>query len=337
MRSISIRFPQVPELPGLDGYAADLLADIYQRMFLIRIFEQKVNELFLQGIMPGTIHLSLGQEATTVGACTALKADDVITLTHRGHGQALAKGVSADSLMAELFGKATGCCRGKGGSLHVGDMSVGALPAIAIVGASSPIAAGMAFAFKRHQSGQVALNFFGEGTANKGDWHEALNLAAVWELPVIFLCENNLYGVSTHISEVMAIDFVAERAAAYGMPGETVYGNDPLLVYEAVKTAADRARRGGGPALIECLTYRRGGHKRDDPGTYRPQEEVEAWFKTDPLPAFRDRLQDDSRFDENALVDLERATELTIAQSVEFALASEEPSLASALEHVYAD
>ena len=337
MQELSIRLPQIPDIAPLEPYDADLLRELYRRMVLIRQFELKVNELFLQGIMPGTIHLSLGQEACVVGACLALEADDVITLTHRGHGQALAKGVSADALMAELFGKETGCCRGKGGSLHVGDMSVGALPAIAIVGASSPIAAGMAFAFKRQETGQVALNFFGEGTANKGDWHEALNLAAVWNLPVIFLCENNLYGVSTHITEVMAIDYVAERASAYGMPGSTIYGNDPIVVYETVRTAASRARAGDGPTLIECLTYRRGGHKRDDPGTYRPQEEVEAWFKTDPLPAFRDRLLEDERFSTSAIKDIEATVMTAIDASVDFALASDTPAVASALENLYAD
>jgi len=257
-----IRMPDPPQPKDISGYDDALLAEMYRRMALIRNFEQKVNELFLKGIMPGTIHLALGQEATTVGACLALQPDDVITLTHRGHGQALAKGVTARALMAELFGKETGCCKGKGGSLHVGDLSEGALPAIAIVGASSPIAAGMAFAFKRHKTGQVALNFFGEGTANKGDWHEALNLAAIWKLPVIFLCENNLYGVSTHVTEVMAVDTVAERASAYGMPGMTIYGNDPIPVYDQVRQAAQRARDGEGPTLIECLTYRRSGHKR---------------------------------------------------------------------------
>ncbi|MDE2859818.1 MAG: thiamine pyrophosphate-dependent dehydrogenase E1 component subunit alpha [Chloroflexota bacterium] len=337
MQTLSIRLPDIPDVAPLGAYDEDLLAEIYRRMVLIRQFELKVNELFLGGIMPGTIHLSLGQEASVVGACLALEADDVITLTHRGHGQALAKGVRADALMAELFGKETGCCRGKGGSLHVGDMSVGALPAIAIVGASSPIAAGMAFAFKRGKTGQVALNFFGEGTVNKGDWHEALNLAAIWKLPVVFLCENNLYGVSTHITEVMAIDYVAERASAYGMPGGTIYGNDPIVVYEAVRTAAERARAGEGPALIECLTYRRGGHKRDDPGTYRPQEEVEAWFKTDPLPAFRERLLQDARFSVSEVEALDTAVATTIDAAVRFALASESPAVASALEHVYAD
>ncbi len=337
MQVLNMRLPEIPDVAPLADYDAGLLTETYRRMVLIRQFEMKVNELFLQGIMPGTIHLSLGQEASVVGACLALEADDVITLTHRGHGQALAKGLSADALMAELFGKETGCCQGKGGSLHIGDMSVGALPAIAIVGASSPIAAGMAFAFKRQETGQVALNFFGEGTANKGDWHEALNLAAIWNLPVIFLCENNLYGVSTHITEVMAIEYVAERASAYGMPGRTIYGNDPIIVYEAVRTAANRARAGAGPALIECLTYRRGGHKRDDPGAYRPQEEVEAWFKTDPIPAFRDRLLQDPRFSTSVIEDLEASVKTAIDASVDLAQASDTPAVASALEHVYAD
>jgi TPP-dependent pyruvate/acetoin dehydrogenase alpha subunit len=333
---LKIRLPDVPQPKSLSDYPDDLLIELYRRMFLIREFEQRVNELFLKGIMPGTIHLSLGQEATTVGACLALQPEDVITLTHRGHGQALAKGVTADSLMAELFGKVTGCCKGKGGSLHVGDISVGALPAIAIVGASSPIAAGMAFAFKRHNTGQVSLNFFGEGTANKGDWHEALNLAAVWKLPVIFLCENNLYGVSTHISEVMAIDYVAQRAEGYGMPGETIYGNDPIIVHDAVKVAAQRAREGAGPTLIECLTYRRGGHKRDDPGTYRAKEEVEAWFRTDPIPAFRQRLLDDPRFRQEYIESIEAEVFKLLDDAVDFALKSDDPPIQNALEDVYA-
>lgn len=333
---MKIKYPDIPEPKVLSEYGDSLLAEMYRRMVLIRRFEEKVNELFLQGIMPGTIHLSLGQEATTVGACLALKTEDVITLTHRGHGQAIAKGVTPRSLMAELFGKVTGCCKGKGGSLHVGDFSVGALPAIAIVGASSPIAAGMAFGFKRHKQPHVCLNFFGEGTANKGDWHEALNLAAIWKLPVIFLCENNLYGVSTHISEVMAIDYVADRASAYGMPGITVYGNDPVIVYDTVKEAVDLARQGGGPTLIECLTYRRGGHKRDDPGTYRPQEEVNAWFKTDPIPAFSKQLLADPRFDQSRINALEKEVDQILEDAVEFALSSEEPPIELALEDVYA-
>ena len=328
--------PVPPETKGLNEYPDELLSEMYRRMVLIRNFELKVNELFLRGMMPGTIHLSHGQEATTVGTCTALQDKDVITLTHRGHGQALAKGVSPKSLMAELFGKVTGCCMGKGGSLHVGDIQVGALPAIAIVGASSPIATGMAFAFTRHRTGQVVCNFFGEGTANKGDWHEALNLAAIWSLPVIFLCENNLYGVSTHVTDVMRIDFVSQRADAYGIPGVTIYGNDPITVYDEVKKAAQRARQGGGPTLVECLTYRQGGHKRDDPATYRPEDEVQAWLARDPLPTFRQRLLDQKRFDEDQIVKIEEEVNKTLAEAVEFAIHSPVPPSELALEHVYA-
>lgn len=331
-----IQKPNPPESRSLSGYDAGLLAEMYRRMVLIREFELRVNDLFLRGLMPGTIHLSHGQEATSVGACLALNQTDVITLTHRGHGQALAKGVSADSLMAELFGKITGCCQGKGGSLHVGDISVGALPAIAIVGASSPIAAGMAFAFQRDGSGRVCCNFFGEGTANKGDWHEALNLAAVWKLPVIFLCENNFYGVSTHMTDVMLNDFVAERADAYRLPGVTIYGNDPIEVYAAVSAAAARARKGEGATLIEALTYRRGGHKRDDPATYRPQEEVDAWLAQDPIPLFRQRLVADARFGEQAVAAIEKDVAQTLEQAVEFAQSSPNPPVELALEHLYA-
>jgi pyruvate dehydrogenase E1 component alpha subunit len=331
-----IQKPNPPIARSLASYEVGLLSLIYRRMKLIRDFELRVNDLFLRGLMPGTIHLSHGQEATTVGACVALRPDDVITLTHRGHGQALAKGVSPASLMAELFGKATGCCQGKGGSLHVGDISVGALPAIAIVGASSPIAAGMAFAFKRDGSGRVCCNFFGEGTANKGDWHEALNLAAIWLLPVIFLCENNFYGVSTHMTDVMRNDFIAERADAYRIPGVTIYGNDPIEVYEAMQEATQRARSGGGPTLIEALTYRRGGHKRDDPATYRPQEEVDAWLAQDPIELFRARLAADPRFGESLLERMDKEVASLLDDAVEFAQSSPNPPTSLALEHLYA-
>jgi len=334
--TLKVRTPPQTNLAPIGTYGEAFLAEIFRRMFLIRTFELKVNDLFLQGVMPGTIHLSHGQEATTVGTCLALAEDDLVTLTHRGHGQALAKGVAPSSLMAELFGRETGCCGGMGGSLHVGDIAVGALPAIAIVGASSAIATGVAFAFKRRGERRVACNFFGEGTANKGDWHEAMNLAAIWQLPVVFLCENNLYAVSTHISESMAIEYVAERAAAYGMPGLTVYGNDPITVYEAVHEAAEHARSGGGPALVECLTYRRGGHKRDDPSTYRPKSEVEAWFKQDPLPAFRTRLLSDGRFDESRLVAIEGSVRDEIDGAVQFALDSPFPPTSNAGTNIYA-
>ncbi len=328
--------PDVSTVRELAAYPRELVVEMYRRMCLIREFESRANELFLRGLMPGTIHLSHGQEATAVGTCLALRDGDLVTLTHRGHGQALAKGVPPESLMAELFGRKTGCCGGRGGSLHVGDMAVGALPAIAVVGASAPIAAGLAFAGRRHGSGRVVCNFFGEGAANKGDLHEAMNLAAIWALPVVFLCENNLYAVSTHLSDSMLNAHVSERAAAYHMPGVTVDGNDPIEVYEAVAEAAERARGGSGPTLVECLTYRHGGHKRDDAATYRPAAEVEAWIAHDPLPAFRARLLGDARIRDGELTALEDEIRTLITGAVEFAQSSDFPAPESALEDVYA-
>jgi pyruvate dehydrogenase E1 component alpha subunit len=315
---------------------ATLLESLYRGMFLIRSFELAVNQLFLKGIMPGTIHLSHGQEAVPVGVCSTLRAADFITLTHRGHGQALAKGVSPRSLMAELFGKETGCCRGRGGSLHVGDFAVGALPAVAIVGASSPIAAGMAFAFKRHGGQRVVCNFFGDGAVNEGDWHEAVNLAAVWKLPVVLICENNLYGVSTHITDVTLNEHISERAKAYGIPGVTVNGNDVLAVHDATLVAVERARDAAGPTLVECLTYRRGGHKRDDPATYRPQAEVKAWLAADPIELLKPLLAADARIGAARLDDIEAEVKAVIADAVEFAQGSPLPDPATALEGVYA-
>ena len=332
--NIPLTLPPPPEDRPLVGDEA-FLSEMYRRMFLIRTFELRVNEMFLKGLVPGTIHLSHGQEASAVGVGMALRTDDVITLTHRGHGQALAKGVPADTLLAELLGKVSGCCGGKGGSLHVGDMSVGVLPAIAIVGAAAPIATGFAFAFTRQKTDRVVCTFFGDGAANKGDWHEAMNLAAVWSLPVIFLCENNLYASTTRISEVMLNDNVAERAAAYRMPGLTVDGNDALAVFEAVKEAVGRARAGNGPTLVECLTYRRGGHKREDPGTYRQKEEVEAWLTYDPVPVFRERLVRHG-LAAAAVEEIEDGVLREIDQAAEFALTSDYPPPESALDHVYA-
>ena len=314
----------------------ELLESMLRSMLLIRTFELEVNQLFLKGLMPGTIHLSHGQEAVPVGVCSALNLDDFITLTHRGHGQALAKGVSPESLMAELFGKETGCCRGRGGSLHVGDVKVGALPAVAIVGASSPIAAGMAFAFKQHHEKRVVANFFGDGAVNEGDWHEAVNIAAVWKLPVVLVCENNLYGVSTHITDVMLNERISERAAGYGIPGVTVNGNDVLAVHDAARAAIERARDGGGPTLVECLTYRRGGHKRDDPATYRPQEEVAAWLATDPIEQFKPLLIADQRIGAERVASIEAEVKAAIADAVEFARSGPLPDPVTALDEVYA-
>jgi pyruvate dehydrogenase E1 component alpha subunit len=328
--------PEPPKNVDVSGYAESFLSDMYRRMYLVRRFEQKVNELFMRGIMPGTIHLSLGQEAVAVGAAMNLNLDDFVTPTHRGHGHAIAKGVPVKSMMAELFGKATGCSKGKGGSLHVGDVSYGALPGIAIVGAASPISAGLAFAFKRRGSTRVIVNFFGDGVVNKGDWHEAMNLAAIWKLPVVFLCENNLFGVSTHITDVTPNELLAERAQAYRMESETVFGNDPILVYQAVGRAVERARAGQGPTFVEALTYRQGGHKRDDPATYRDQSEVTAWLEVDPITLLKERLLAETTLKEKDMEELEQSVEDEITEAVSFATESPLPGVDAALEDVYA-
>lgn len=265
--------------------------DLFGRMALIREFESRVSQLFLQGRIPGTIHLSNGQEACAVGGTARLRTSDVATLTHRGHGQALAKGTSASSLMAELFARQTGCCRGMGGSLHVGDWSVGALPAIGIVGASIPISAGIAFAAKQRGEDRVVVCFTGDGAMTEGDAHEGLNLATLWNLPVIFVCENNLYSISTPVERQAKVTSVAARMTAYGLSAQTVDGNDVLAVTDAVGAAIERARAGAGPSMVECLTYRQGGHKRDDPATYRPKDEVELWLARDPLLRMRQALE----------------------------------------------
>lgn len=264
---------------------------LFARMALIREFEQRVNRLFLQGRVPGTIHLSHGQEACAVGGTASLRPTDWATLTHRGHGQALAKGVSARSLMAELFARETGCCRGMGGSLHVGDWAVGALPAIGIVGASIPISAGLAFAASHQGEDRVVVCFTGDGAMTEGDAHEGFNLATLWRLPVVYVCENNLYSISTRVDRQARVTSVAERVRAYDLPAETVDGNDVLAVDEAVSRAVARARAGDGPSLVECLTYRQGGHKRDDPATYRPREEVARWLARDPVVRMRRAIE----------------------------------------------
>jgi TPP-dependent pyruvate/acetoin dehydrogenase alpha subunit len=268
-------------------YEKHFLLSLFERMTLIRQFEERVKFLFLEGAMPGTIHQCQGQEATAVGVCSALNPDDWITSTFRGHGHALAKGLSAQELLDELFGARTGCCKGKGGSMHVGNMKKGMPPGIAIVAGGIPLAAGMALAFKMQRSSQVVACFFGDGAVAEGAFHEGVNMASLWKLPVIFVCENNLYGASTHISKVMRDTRIANRAAHYGFGGETVDGNDVLAVLEAARKAATDCRQGRGPFLLELLTYRRTGHSRRDTCAYQPKDEKEAWFARDPIERFR--------------------------------------------------
>ncbi len=264
--------------------------EMYRSMRMCRMFEEKIYYLFLEGRLPGTIHQSLGQEATAVGVCSALESSDMVTSTHRPHSHAIARGVPIDSLTAELFAKLTGCCRGKGGSMHVGDVEAGMLPAIAIVGGAIPLATGYALAFKQLKQPNIVACFFGEGAANIGSFHEAINMAAIWDLPVVFVCENNRYAASTAVEKVMKVKHVSERAAAYGIPGINADGNDVEVVYEAMRKAAARARSGKGPTLLELETFRFCGHSRSDPGHYRTPEEVKKWKERDPIQIFQARL-----------------------------------------------
>ncbi|MBV9642981.1 MAG: hypothetical protein JO334_05360, partial [Verrucomicrobia bacterium] len=261
----STRRDQSAPVEGLKKYNRDFLLNLYRRMLLIRQFEERVKSLFLEGIMPGTIHQCQGQEATAVGICAALNETDFITSTFRGHGHALAKGLTVQEMLDELFGAVTGCCKGKGGSMHIGNFEKGMIPGIAIVGGSIPVATGMALAFKMQKTQQVVACFFGDGGVAEGAFHEGVNMAALWNAPVLFVCENNLYGASTRIDQVMKNTTVAARATSYGFRGETVDGNDPLAVYEAATQAVEECRIGRGPVLLELLTYRRTGHSRRDP------------------------------------------------------------------------
>ena len=267
----------------LARYDRDFLLELFRKMTLIRQFEDGVKFLFLEGSMPGTIHQCQGQEATAVGVCTALGEGDWITSTFRGHGHALAKGLTCREILFELFGASAGCCKGKGGSMHIGNMDKGMVPAIAIVGGSIPLAAGMALAFKVRKTDSIVACFFGDGATSEGAFHEGITLAAIWDLPVLFVCENNLYGASTHVNRVTRVERLAERATAYGIQGQTIDGNDVLAVYEAAQSAADECRRGRGPVLLEMLTYRQTGHSRRDAREYQPDSEKQYWFKRDPI------------------------------------------------------
>jgi TPP-dependent pyruvate/acetoin dehydrogenase alpha subunit len=283
------------------SYSRDFLLELYERMVRIRTFEDEVKFLFLEGAMPGTIHQCQGQEATAVGVCAALAANDFITSTFRGHGHALAKGLSVEELLFELFGASTGCCGGKGGSMHVGNMDKGMVPGIAIVAGGVPLAAGMGLAFKMQKSRQIVACFFGDGAIAEGAFHEGVNLAAIWDLPVIFVCENNLYGASTRIDKVMKVPSVAARAASYGIRGQTVDGNDVLAVYEAACQAAGECRSGNGPVLLELLTYRRTGHSRRDPCHYQPKDERDEWYRRDPIDRFAQYLRERANVREDEL------------------------------------
>lgn len=311
------------------------LLDMYRTMLTIRRFEERCNYLFMQGRIPSTLHLYIGQEAVATGVCAHLRPDDYALSTHRPHGHAIAKGVAPRAIMAELFAKSTGCCQAKGGSMHVGDIDVGMVPAIAIVGANIPIAAGMALATKRLGTDRVAVSFFGDGAANEGAFHEGMNMAAIWDLPAVFVCENNLYAASTPVSVSFKIENIADRAASYGMPGVVVDGNDVVAVYEVAGEAIARARRGEGPTFIECKTYRLCGHSRSDPRTYRSKEEEATWEANDPIPNLGQRLKDLGLATGEVLAAIEGEVESVINEAVAFAEESPSPQPSDALNHVF--
>jgi pyruvate dehydrogenase E1 component alpha subunit len=312
------------------------LVKMYRKMLEIRLFEEKVFELYGQNLVPGTIHLYAGEEAVAVGVCSALSKDDYITSTHRGHGHCIAKGADLKRTMSEILGKKTGYCKGKGGSMHIADFSIGMLGATAVVGAGLPIAVGAALSARLRKTDQVVACFFGEGASNQGTFHESINMASAWKLPVIFVCENNLYAMGTRQSRIMNIDNISDRAASYRILGVSVDGNDVLAVYEAARVAAEQARKGEGPTLIECRTYRHRGHSRVDPAKYRPQEEVEEWLRKDPIKRLRDKLIQTNISTEAKLQEIEKRVSNEIEDAVKFAVESPYPAPEEALEDVYA-
>ncbi|MGQ9626767.1 MAG: thiamine pyrophosphate-dependent dehydrogenase E1 component subunit alpha [Anaerolineae bacterium] len=310
---------------------------MYERMLKIRHFESKIKDLFATGTMPGFVHLYLGQEAVAVGACAALNDDDNITSTHRGHGHVIAKGGDLKRMMAELYGKATGYNKGKGGSMHIAAPHLGILGADGIVGGGIPIATGAGLSSKLRKSKQVTICFFGDGAANQGTFHEAINIASAFNLPVVYVCENNLYGVGTRQTKVRKVEDIADRAKAYGIPGVIVDGNDVIAVYEAVSQAVERARAGQGPTLIECKTYRWRTHFEGEPDTYRDPAEVKAWLKREPIAPFRRKLIEMGLLTEAEAQEIEERVKREVEEAVRFALESPEPDLDEALRDVYAD
>jgi TPP-dependent pyruvate/acetoin dehydrogenase alpha subunit len=322
----------------MDRYGSDLTLRLYRTMTLIREFELKAKEIFRSGKMPGFIHVYVGEEAVAAGICAQLRSDDYVASTHRGHGHALAKGIPAREAMAELMGVVTGCSGGRGGTMHLYDPEVGFLGSNGVVPPGILIAAGAALSAKIKGSDRVAVAFFGDGGSNNGAFHEGLNMAATWDLPVIFVCENNMYATEMPFAKSTKNTNVASRAAAYGIPGVRVDGNDVLKVFEAAGEAVERARRGQGPTLIECLTYRWFGHHEGDPGiSYRTKDEIAAWKEKDPIRRLRDAAVAAGTVSEQDLDTVDDAIRSELADAAEFALSSPLEAIENALEHVYFD
>ena len=321
---------------GATGLPVETGLRMYRAMLEIRGFEDRVYDLFAQGKVAGSTHLGQGQEAVSVGACFALRPDDLMVCTYRGHAACLAKGIELRAALAEILGRATGCCDGKGGSMHLTDVAVGAMGSFAIVGAGIPVAAGLAWGAQHRGSGQVTLCFFGDGAANIGAFHEGLNLASVWKLPVVFVCENNLYGEYTPIADTTPVADLAVRAAAYAMPGEVVDGNDVEAVHARVTEAVGRARHGDGPTLVEAKTYRHKGHSRGDPAKYRPPGELEVWLERDPITRLRRHLLE-AGVGRSELEQVAAEAQAAVAEAEAAALADPYPEEEALAHHVYAE
>lgn len=319
------------------NYTSEQKIEMLYDMMLIRGFEETVEKLFQEGKIHGTMHLCIGQEATAVGACTPLSDEDQITSNHRGHGHSIAKGTKVKGMMAELLGKETGYCKGKGGSMHIADLDVGNLGANGIVAAGLPLGTGAALASKMKELGYVVLCFFGDGATNEGAFHESLNLASIWDLPMIFFCENNLYGMSGSVKEMTNVEHIAERAKAYGIPGVTIDGNNVLEVAKTTEEAMKRAKNGEGPTLIEAETYRWRGHSRSDARKYRSREEEKDWRKNrDPIASFKEQLTEENVLTEEKFAELEKRVEAELAEAVKFAEESKEPSLDTLTTDIFA-
>ena len=315
----------------------DKLLGMFRTMATIRTFESKAVDLFAAGKLPGFVHLYLGEEAVATGVCANLTVKDYITSTHRGHGHLVAKGGKIDLMMAELFGKKTGYCKGKGGSMHIADVDLGILGANGIVGAGLPISVGAGFACKYRKTDNVTVCFFGDGASNRGTFHESLNMASIWKLPVIFVAENNMYGISNYQKNSMKVADISDRAAAYGIPGVTVDGNDVVAVYEAASEAVKRARRGDGPTLIECKTWRWRGHFEGDPAIYKKPEEQESWLKKNPIPRLEAKLVELKYYTQEDLDKIKGEIQGQVEDAVKFAEDSVLPDIEDVLTDVYAN
>lgn len=316
-------------------YGKELSVKFYYSMVLSRKFEEKMVDLFSKGMIAGNLHIGIGQEAV-IGACEALKSQDIIFTSHRGHGQMLCKGTDAKAMMAEIFGKATGCCQGKGGHIHIADPANGMMGANGLVGTSIPMAAGSALASKIMKKDEVTLVINGDGATNTGEFHEALNMASAWKLPVVFVIENNKYGVTTCIDRVCNVEDLAVRAKGYGIPGVVVDGNNIFEVYEAAKKAIERARKGEGPTLIEAKTYRHLGHFLGDSQYYKPKEEIESWMKKDPIKRLQKELIESGLVSEQELNNIEEEIKIKVEEAAEFAIQSPYPSPEEITTDVYA-